>query len=153
MPAMQVMRTRRGFTLWEMAIVLAIMAVGGALVAPAIARLGSEHPRENGAELLALLRDARRAAIIHNAVVTLRVDPVSGHFRADSAGLSGSGLLAEGTLVLAGTEHLETALARLQYVFRPTGAARGDTVRVAGADRQVLVSVDAWSGVAHADTR
>ena len=146
-------RARVGFTLWEMAIVLAIMAVGAVLVAPAIARLGSEQVRENGAELLVLLRGARKAAIRYNTVVTLRLDPVSGHYRADSAGLAGSGLLAEGTLQLDGAERMETTLSRLQFRFRPTGAASADTVRVRGAKRNVLVSVDAWSGVARVDAR
>jgi prepilin-type N-terminal cleavage/methylation domain-containing protein len=147
------MRARAGFTLWEMAIVLAIMAVGAALVAPGIARLGTDQQRHPAAELLALLRDSRKAAIDRNVVVTLRLDPVSGHFRADTAGVYGSGVLAEGTLQLDATETLSTTAPRLQYVFRSTGAAFGDTVLVRAADRSLMVSVDSWSGVARADAR
>jgi prepilin-type N-terminal cleavage/methylation domain-containing protein len=147
------MRPRPGFTLWEMAIVLAIMAVGAALVAPGIARLGTDQQRQPAAELLALLRDSRKAAIDGNLVVTLRLDPVSGHYRADSAGVSGSGVLGEGTLQLDATETLITTAPRLQYVFRSTGAAIGDTVLVRSADRSLMISVDSWSGVARADAR
>jgi prepilin-type N-terminal cleavage/methylation domain-containing protein len=150
---MRHMRMRGGFTLWEMAIVLAVMAVSAIMVAPAIGRLGTEQARQPAAELLALLHDARKAAIDGNSVVTLRLDPVSGHYRADTAGVNGSGVLAEGTLQLDATETLDTRLLRLQFVFRPTGASLGDTVLVRAADRSVLVGVDPWSGVARADAR
>ena len=144
---------RLGFTLWEMAIVLAVMAVSAVLVAPAFSRLGTDLARQPAAELLALLHKARKAAVDGNSVVTLRLDPVSGHFRADTSGVNGNGVLAEGTLQLDATETLDTKLARLQFVFRPTGAAMGDTVLVRAADRSVLVAVDQWSGVARADAR
>jgi len=79
-----------------MAIVLAVMALSAVLVAPAFARLGTEQPRAAASALLALLRDARGSAIERNTVVTLRLDPVSGHYRADSSGIRGSGVLATG---------------------------------------------------------
>lgn len=145
---------RRGFTLWEMAIVLAVMAVSAVLVAPAIARLGTEQERKPAAELLALLHDARKAAIERNTVVTLRLDPVSGHYRADSAGVGGTGLVAEGTLQLDATEVLTASTPRLTWTFRPTGAAMGDSVLVRAAYRSVVVVVvDLWSGEARADAR
>ena len=147
------MPSRRGFTLWEMAIVLAVMALSAVLVAPAFARLGTEQPRAAASALLALLRDARGSAIERNTVVTLRLDPVSGHYRADSSGIRGSGVLAEGTLQLDATETLVTPLPRLQFVFRPTGASLGDTVLVRGGQQSVLVVVDSWSGVARVDAR
>jgi prepilin-type N-terminal cleavage/methylation domain-containing protein len=147
------MRSRAGFTLLETAIVLAVMAVGAVLVAPAIARLGSEQRRQPAAELLALLRDARRTAIDQNIVVTLRLDPVSGHYRADTSGVSGAGVMADGVLQLEASETLEARLLRFVWVFRPTGAAQGDTVLVRAANQSVMVSVDQWSGVAHADSR
>ena len=147
------MRTRPGFTLLETAIVLAVMAVGAVLVAPAIARLGSQQQRQPAAELLALLQHARGVAIEHSVVVTLRLDPVSGHYRADSASVFGSGILAEGLLQLDASETLDTRLLRLTYIFRPTGATLGDTILVRAANQSVLVVVDPWSGVARADAR
>jgi prepilin-type N-terminal cleavage/methylation domain-containing protein len=146
-------RPSRGFTLWEMAIVLAVMSVAAVLVAPAITRLGESPPPKTADSLLALLRDSRKAAIEHNAIVTLLFDPVSGHFRADSVGAGGAGLVAEGTLALGATETMETALPRLRYVFRPTGAAYADSVLVRGFGETVLVTVDPWSGVARTDAR
>lgn len=146
-------RARRGFTLWEMAIVLAVMSVAALLVAPAITRLGEAPPPRTADSLLALLRDSRKMSIEHNGIVTLLFDPVSGHYRADSVGAGGAGLVAEGTLSLGATETMETPLPRLRWVFRPTGAAYGDSVLVRGFGETVVVRVDPWSGAARADAR
>ena len=146
-------RNRGGFTLWEMAIVLAVMSVAAIMVAPALTRLGERPPARTADSVLALLRDARRAAIDRNTMVTVRLDPVSGHFRADTTGVNGTGPLVEGTLALGATETLETTLSRLRFIFRPSGAAIADTVLVRGFGAAVLVSVDQWSGVARTDAR
>jgi Tfp pilus assembly protein FimT len=147
------MRARAGFTLWEMAITFAIMTVMALLVAPAIGRFGDDQPKGSADQLLALLRDARKAAIAQNTLVTLRVDPASGRYQADTTGARGSGLLVEGRLDLGAAEVLITDQPRLLYIFRATGAAFADTVLVRGTRATVLVSVDPWSGVAHADAR
>ncbi len=139
---------RRGFTLFELAIVLAIMALSASLVVPALSRLGQERPQEAAFGLMALLHDARKAAIDRNALVRLRIDPVTGRYRADTTGVAGTGMLAEGTLLLDATETLVTELPRLQFVFRPTGAAFADSVLVRGQGSTVLVAVEPWSGVA-----
>jgi hypothetical protein len=47
---------------------------------------------------------------------------------------------------------LVTDLPRLQYVFRPTGAAFGDTVIVRGGSLPLTIRIDPWSGVARADS-
>jgi len=146
-------RSRRGFTLLEMGIVLAILAVSAALVAPALSRLGQQKPAGTADGLLKLLCDARKIALERNETVTLRLDPASGHYRADTTGVGGSGTLGEGTLALGAQDALTTSAPRLVYVFQPTGAAMGDTVLVRGAGASALVGVDRWSGVAYAATR
>ncbi len=148
------MATRRaGFTLLEMAIVLAVMAIASLLVAPALARFGTESPPRSEDRLLTLLADARKAAITHGAQVTLRLDPTSGAYRADTTTTMGTGVLGEGVLDLAMEERLVTPLPRLTFVFKPTGAAFADTVVVRGTTSSVLVGVDPWSGVAYAAAR
>lgn len=147
------MRARRGFTLWETAIVLAILAILVTLAAPAGARFGADAPRTSADGLLGLLHDARKVAIDSNATVWLRMDPVSGKFRMDSIGTGGSGEVVEGTLPLGATEKLETPLERLIYIFQPTGAGMSDSVLVRGGERPLLVLVDPWSGVARAEPR
>jgi hypothetical protein len=129
-------------------MVLLVLSIAATLAAPAFARLGSERPPAAADALLGLLHDARTAAIDHNATVTLRIDPKTLVYEVDTSTAVGSGILANGRLELAFGETFETGLPRLQYVFKPTGAAFADTVRVHGA----LVSVDAWSGVARVDS-
>lgn len=146
-------RARAGFTLMEMAIVLAVMAVGAMLVAPALSRMGQGKPPGVGDDVIKLLADARQIAIQRNETVTLRLDPASGRYRADTVGVLGSGELGEGTMTLGAQEQLVTDLPRLVYVFHSTGATRGDTVLVRGAGAAALVSVDAWNGVAYASPR
>ena len=147
------MRARRGFTLLEMSITLAVMAVASLLVVPAIVDLGQVPPRRTADALIGLLQASRDAAISRNITVTLIVDPVTGKYRIDSIGMFGRGPVTEGELDLGSTERLETDLARLQYTFRPTGAAQGDSVRVRGVDSAVVVSIDPWNGVAHAGSK
>ncbi|HEV8410425.1 MAG TPA: prepilin-type N-terminal cleavage/methylation domain-containing protein [Gemmatimonadaceae bacterium] len=146
-------RGRGGFTLIEMAIVLAIMAVSAMLVAPALSRMGQGKPPAVGDDVIKLLTDARTIAISRNETVTLRLDPVSGRYRADTVGVSGSGELGEGAMTLGAQEVLVTDLPRLVYVFHPTGSTFADTVLVRGAGSSVLVSVDPWNGVAYAASR
>lgn len=137
----------------EMAIVLAVMAVAAMLVAPALARMGQGKPPGTGDDVIKLLTDARQIAIQRNETVTLRLDPVSGRYRADTVGVSGNGELGEGTMTLGAQEALVTDLPRLVYVFHPTGATLGDSVLVRGAGSSVLVDVDPWNGVAYAAAR
>ena len=146
-------RERRGFTLLEMGLVLAIMGVSALLVAPQIARLGQNKPAAVGDALVKLLHDARQIAIERNETVTLRLDPTSGRYRADTVGVSGSGELGEGTITLGAQEILVTDSPRLVYVFHPTGSAFADTVGVRGGSTAVLVAVDPWNGVAYAYPR
>jgi prepilin-type N-terminal cleavage/methylation domain-containing protein len=145
------MRPRTGYTLLEMSVVLVIMAIAATLVVPALVDLGQEPSPHTASALLDLLHASRVAAIDNDVTVTLLVDPVSGAYRADSAGVQGTGVLAAGQLTLQGDEEMVTDLPRLRYVFNPTGATWGDTVRVRGGSSSGLVSVDPWSGVATSD--
>jgi prepilin-type N-terminal cleavage/methylation domain-containing protein len=145
-------RARHGFTLWELTMVLLVMSIAATLAAPAFARLGSERPATAADAMLGLLHDARKASIDYNATITLRLDPKSLKYEVDTSGAGGAGVLASGTLDLGLTQTLETDQPRLQYVFRPTGAAFSDTVVVRGGPRPLVVRVDPWSGVAHADS-
>ncbi len=144
---------RRGFTLWETALVLAVLAVTLLLAAPAIGDFGAQKQPTDADALLALLRDSRREAVHINALVALRMDPTTGRYRVDTTGVHGMGKMKEGTLELGGATTLVTDLARLQFLFQPTGAAFADSVGVRGPSGTVMVTVDPWSGVARADAR
>jgi prepilin-type N-terminal cleavage/methylation domain-containing protein len=146
-------RRRRGFTLWEIATVLLIMAVVAGLTAPAIVKLGEERDKTSTDILLKILRDTRTMAIEHSVETTLLIDPKTGHYRVDTVSSFGGGRVAEDTLRFAAAEALESDLPRLRFTFRPTGAAFGDSVIVRGMDSTRVVIVDTWSGVAHAIAR
>jgi prepilin-type N-terminal cleavage/methylation domain-containing protein len=143
---------RRGFTLWELTMVLAVMAIAATLAAPAFARFGSEQPAGAGDAVINLLRDGRKAALDFNATVTIRLDPKSLRYQVDTAGVGGFGRLAEGTLDMGLTQTLESPSPRLAFVFTPNGATFADSVIVRGGQVPLIVRVDPWSGVAHADT-
>jgi prepilin-type N-terminal cleavage/methylation domain-containing protein len=146
-------RSRSGFTLWELTMVLLVMSIAATLAAPAFVRFGSEQPSGAADKLVGLLHDSRKVALDYNATATLRLDPKTLHYRLDTSGVACSGTFAEGALDLGLTSTLVTDQPRLQYVFRSTGAAFADTVVVRGGDVPWIVRVDAWSGVARADSR
>ena len=133
-------------------MVLLVLAIAATLAVPAFSDFG-RNPEPTGADaLLGLLKDARKAAIDFNANVTLRLDPETLRYELDTSSVNGYGVLAAGTLDLGLAHTLVTGQPRLQYVFRPTGAAFGDTVVVRGGPQPLTIRIDPWSGVAHADS-
>jgi Tfp pilus assembly protein FimT len=147
------MRCRRGFTLWEISLVFAVLVVALVLAAPALVDFGTQKEESDAEALLGLLRDARRQSVQHSASVAVRLDPTSGKYRIDTTGVNGMGVLTEGDLELGGATVLVTDLARLQFLFQPTGASFSDSVGVRGPNGTVMVTVDPWSGVARAEQR
>lgn len=150
---MHTRRVRAGYTLWELTMVLLVMAIAATLAAPAFARFGADQPAGGADAMLGLLRDARKAAVEFNADVTLRLDPKTLDYALDTSGVNGSALFARGTLDLGGAQSLVTDQSRLQYVFRATGAAFADSVVLRGGRVPLVVRVDPWSGVARADSQ
>ena len=147
------MRARSGFTLWEIATVMLIVAVVATLTAPAFVSLGQDRPQTSEDALVKLLRDTRLLAIERAVEATLIIDPESGHYRVDTTSSFGTGKVAEDTLRFAAAEGLESNLPRIRYVFRPTGAAFGDSVTLRGADSTRVLFIDTWSGMTHAIAR
>lgn len=143
---------RRGYTLWELTMVLLVLAIAATLAVPAFTDLGRDRAPTGADAMLGLLKDARKAAIDFDANVTLRLDPATLRYELDTSSVSGYGVLATGTLDLGLAHTLVTDQPRLQYVFRPTGAAFGDTVTVRGGAMPLTIRVDPWSGVARADS-
>jgi prepilin-type N-terminal cleavage/methylation domain-containing protein len=146
-------RARTAFTLWEMTIVTAIVAVAASLAAPALVSFGNERPPGAADKLVSLLHAARQTAITSNAMVTVRIDPATFRFQIDTTSTVGAGVLATGKLDLDPSQTLVSDAPRLRYIFSPTGATFADTVIVRGGGRPVWVGVDAWSGVAYVEPR
>jgi prepilin-type N-terminal cleavage/methylation domain-containing protein len=141
-----------GFTLWELTMVLLILAITATLAAPAIARLGEDQPEGSADRVIALLRDTRKLALENHTTTILRMDPKTLRYQVDTIGFSGAGLFTSGKLDLDVMQSLVTDRPRLQFIFRPTGVAFADSVVVRGGERPLMLRVDPWSGVARADT-
>lgn len=146
-------RRRAGFTLWETALVLAVLAVTLLLAAPAMVDFGAIKAQSDAEPMLTLLREARHEAIATGTVATLRIDPVSGRWRVDTTGVSGMATLASGAIDLGGATTLVTDADRLQFIFQPTGASFADSVGVRGQNGTVMVLVDPWTGVPRVEAR
>jgi prepilin-type N-terminal cleavage/methylation domain-containing protein len=148
-------RARRGFTLLEVAVVLAITVIGSLLVLPrwnrpvavdvagADALLDDDTP---GTLLARALVTARGHAIAWRQVVTVRLDVPNRTMRADTSGAAGSGVWYEGPLPLAAGESLEPGDLLTSVTFHPSGAAFGPSLRVRHGEGWVAVDLDALSG-------
>jgi prepilin-type N-terminal cleavage/methylation domain-containing protein len=137
-------RARPGFTLLEVAVVLAITVIGGLLVLP---RWNRPLATDAAGTLLArTLLLARGHAIATRQVVTVRFDVANRTMRADTSGAAGSGVWHEGPLPLAAGESLEPGDLLTSVTFHPSGAAFGESLRVRHGEGWVAVHIDALSG-------
>jgi prepilin-type N-terminal cleavage/methylation domain-containing protein len=141
----------RGFTLWEMVIVLLVFTITLGVAIPAWVRFGSGEPDRPVDALLSVLRASRRAAIVNGVPVSLTLDTRTWRYRADTLGPGGTGPLAEGRLGLELMSDLETDSLRLHYTFAPSGAVVADTVPVRSRAESFILVVDPWTGVPRAD--
>jgi prepilin-type N-terminal cleavage/methylation domain-containing protein len=113
-------RSRAGFTLIEMMVVLLIMGMAAALAAPALLR---SRPVESG--LSALVANARETAIRRGETVYLRIGQ-SGQWIIEGAASSGAGALVSGQVdPIPG--------APLTLLVTPTGSCALDVPSTAAA--------------------
>jgi len=143
------MTRRRGFTLLETAIVLAITAIGALLVMPRWPAATSSDVMTDGtsgAALSTALREARQHAIAKRQLVVVHLDAEQQRMRVDTAGPDGRGVWRDTVLPLAPDEMLVTADTVALYVFHPTGAAQGRPVALRHASGWLDLRVDPWNG-------
>jgi len=137
---------KAGFTLIEILVVLAIMVVLAAVVAPFGAR-----PRERAAlakdarEIAEALRLTRSRAIVTNRPMVFLVDVRQRLYRAGGATVPAS--WPSGTrLALTTTEDQELSDAVGTIRFYPDGSSTGGGVAIAGAGGRYYVLVDWLTG-------
>ena len=143
------MKRRRGFTLLETAIVLAITAIGALLVLPMWPAATSSDVRTDGSPggaLATALSDARRHAIAKRQLVAVHLDVEHQRMRVDTTGTDGRGVWLDTVLPLAPDETLVTADTVAMYVFHPTGAAQGRPMALRHASGWLDLRVDPWTG-------
>ena len=144
---------RSGFTLLEIAVVLAVTLIGGLLVLPKwsapLRPDGFESPhidRERGVLLVDALRAARSQAIRARHTVTVHLDRNLAGLRVDTAGANGSGIWYVGPLPLDAGESLETEGGVLNVMFHPSGASYGQPILLRHARGMLALRIDPWNG-------
>lgn len=156
-PGSRPIRHRQGgHTLWEMLLVLALLGVVTAIVAPS----SGLHPpaRPDGVTatttgLLAMLGRARLTALDHGTAVEVVIDPATARVWTFSVERGGRRLITAGTLPLAGGATLISDTPRVRFTFDAGGTASGGPMIVSGIAGARVVTVDPWSGVADAAAR
>lgn len=141
--------TRRGHTLWEMLLVLAILGVVCGLAAPAVIRARSpatDLPQARR-EIAALIEQARLIALQRGTSVDIRIDPSTGHAWVFAAEGDTLRLIATSTLAhLSTVEMLAGAEPRLRYAITPEGQIFGRTVVLRGPNGIERIGADPWTG-------
>jgi len=142
--------TRRGFTLLEMIIVLVIIGIVGIAVVPSLVRAPAVDTAAAAAPVVEMLRAAQHAAADSGRAVRVDVDPATGRYIARFRNTESDAPLATGTLALTSGARLTADSVRAIFLFDPTGAATGDSLLVEGSGRDIMVSVDRWTGDVYA---
>src|SRR5262245_11733409 len=114
---MRWMRYRRGMTVIELIVVVALVGVMASVVAPSIAMLARPAAAQSAADHLdALVRRGRTTAIERAQRVELTIDPMNGRFWLDVPDTSGLLALPDGATLIA-------PIKRVHARFEPTGEA------------------------------
>lgn len=147
---------RRGFTLAEVLVVMAVIGIVSAAVAPALVRTTRPHPADAAAvQVRDLAAGARRAAVRRGVDVVVELDTRDGRWSVDADVEDGPrpAPIATGTLVLPSGVAYEKGSGRVRFRFDPLGAGRGSRLALRGAGRTAAVEIDAWTGEVVAKTR
>lgn len=129
---------RRAFSLVELAVVVAILAMLSALAMPRFADASARRRLDTAAHrVMADLRHAQQHAVATSAAVAVTFDPSDSTYVVDapspiSAGLGYKVPLAEAPL---GVRLMATSLASNRAVFNGHGVAAGDGVVTLGSGR------------------
>jgi prepilin-type N-terminal cleavage/methylation domain-containing protein len=157
------MRTRAGFTLVEVFVVLIILGAMAAVAAPAFRTPPVEDDLTYAThEIEDLLKVARDSAVHGSAPVTLIVDSATarawlvGTFRdadvggSESADIHASDLLAGlelgSPIALPAGVRVQLTKTRARFTFGPSGAAYADSIELRSVMGNRLITVDPWTG-------
>jgi type II secretion system protein H len=148
-------RARPGFTLVEMMVVIAILAVMAAVSVPAIRDLRASDPLDQATSVaVTLLSRARQTAVERASLVRVVVDPAGRQYwvRAMRTGSAPDSVMAD-TLALPPDVTLDATTPRLTITFTQTGEARGDALVLRWQGHTAAIAADQWTGDAHVAQR
>lgn len=140
---------RAGFTLTETLVVLVLLGIAAAAVAPDLRALLRPGSGAVARELAEVYRDARGMAASRGSAVFVAVDPATGAWRTFVGATGSPGAAASSGNLLAdrpGTLLLTAGDGSAIVAFGPHGTARGPDVRVRAGGQTLEVSVDPWTG-------
>jgi prepilin-type N-terminal cleavage/methylation domain-containing protein len=132
---------RRGFTLIELVVVIALMAVIVGVSAPALASLDHRSADSSAVDVVtALLRRSRVTAIDRALAVDLTIDPATARYWIYPPETTGVLDVRAGTQFVAGAP-------RVHYRFLPDGEVNADgRLFVQQGQMSVPVLIEAWTG-------
>jgi general secretion pathway protein H len=139
-----VSEARRGFTLLELVVVLAIAALIIAAVLPVGGRRGGRELERAARDVAASLRLVRERAILANATTALTVDLEHGFYQGQGGRAAAFPRGAEVRLATTADEEERPRIGRIR--FYPDGSASGGGVLLARDGERLAVLVDWLTG-------
>jgi prepilin-type N-terminal cleavage/methylation domain-containing protein len=136
----------RGYTLVEIVVVLAIVAVVTAVVLPSMLDRPVSAALRSADDVAGIVRAARRAALDRAVPVIVTLAPTTRAYLVETDADDSSTVLAQGVLALAPGARLAAGGAAARIVFDRLGTASPDSVTVIDDDGSVMVTVDRWTG-------
>jgi prepilin-type N-terminal cleavage/methylation domain-containing protein len=141
---------KRGFTLVEVVVVIAILGITAAAVVPALARATAEDDLTRGARALGEVLDAARTRALERAIsVRVAFVPETGRYWVTAA----EQVLDSGAFALDPAVRLQSPSARPTFRFDPLGTADGDSVLLVGSSGARALNLDRWTGELRAPAR
>ena len=139
--------SRAGYTLMELVVVLAVLAIATALVAPAVGRTAEDvAARAQVASVAAFLRGAREQAVTSRQTVEVRVDRDAHALLLRRATREGEDTPAA-RRAFAAALRVESAATPSAILVQPQGMSSGARVIVeTTGPRLFVVTVDALTG-------
>lgn len=146
----------RGFTLLELVIVLAIVALGAFVVAPNFSGMNARTFNAQVREANALLNYSRRTAVVTGQPAAAVFVADGGNGEDASAGEAAAGL-RRGTDEVWSRPGIEVAYRdsagqqinvenRVEIIFYPEGGSTGGELTLRQNDRSAVISIDPFSG-------
>ena len=143
--------TRAGFTLVEMIVVIAILAIVSAVTLPSFRSDNDDAITAGSKKLTDFMGRARQASIERGEAVTLIVEPASAHYWVMASAAAGDSLLSSGSFEMPTDATLIAPQPRLRYTFLPSGRASGEPLTLRLGAHATVISVDRWTGDARAE--